>query len=427
MLLGIVELEERVEEKRGDMATLRRVLAELEDRKTDRAGRLRRKVTAMLDGLELPLGKPSAKPTAAQEPELPGFNPKRTRGSVIPNLVRPSRKQLQVELGKVRAERQSSPPENKPVVPPTVPLPEIEEPVVSPPPPRQPPTLVMSRMMDLIDYVIAVEKDKLKTVTDVSDHKGFHCTHDELAHLPGVSFNAIDGGETAWLQVERLPKQVPPIPGDPLLAPWVALSDDPAVQPHLREGLSLAECKTAGIALEQDHPGISLIDLPEREDVEAAFPAYVAGPWSDWSRQERPRRASMALYGNLFALQATLSAPDGAPQEFVCGIGYAALVRGGNRLRYPLLTVPLDIELDRHSHVISIIPREEAPPSVEVDPLDAMGFTQVDAWRKDACRILEGLEDDPLSPFASGTYDPILRQAAALLNITGAISGRRRR
>ncbi|GGD60879.1 AAA family ATPase [Erythrobacter arachoides] len=416
MQRGINELEKLVEETRADPTTLRRVLAELSHRETDRAGRLRGKIKAMLDGLELPLAEPQTQSAVATEPELLGFNPNRKGGLVIPNLVGASRTALKAELKKVQSEKQSNSLENRPQVPETAAAAPIVEPVANPTKPRQPPSLVVSRMLDLIDYVIAVEKDKLKTVTDVGEHKGFHRTHDELVDLPGVSFNVIDGGEAAWLQVERLAKLAPPVPVDPLLATWVVLSDDPVVQPRLRESLSEAECKKAGIALEPDQPGIALIDLPQREDVETALASYVAGPWSAWSRQERPRRASIALYGNLFALQASLSAPDGTPQEFVCGIGYAGLSHDGKRLRYPLLTVPLEIELNRHSHVLSVIPREEVAPSAEVDPLDAMGFAQVDAWRKDARRTLDGLEDDPLSPFAPGTYDRILGQAAALLD-----------
>jgi very-short-patch-repair endonuclease len=271
-------------------------------------------------------------------------------------------------------------------------------------------------MIDLIDYVIAVEKDKLKIVTEVADHRGFHRTHDELAALPGVSFNSVDASGSAWLQVERLSKLSPPVPADPSLAPWIVLSDEPTIEPRLRESLSSSECRTAGITVEPGQSGIAWSNLLHRDAISTALNDYIAGPWSDWSHRERPRRASMALYSELFALQAVLSAPDGPPQELVCGIGYAALLRNGERLRYPLLTVPLDIELDANSHVISVVPREEVTPSPEVDPLDAMGLVQVDAWRKDARRILQALEDDPLTPFAPSTYDQILRQAAALLD-----------
>ncbi len=419
MQKSIVDLERLVEAMRHDPATLRRVLSELGNRDTDRARRLHLKITAILDGLELNLSPPLAKPSVPVEPELPGFTPPAAKAAPIQKSAPLGQAELHAMLNKARVENKTEMPTNGPraaTVSPTSSDPGLDEAAGVPLVGRATPPRVASRMNDLIDYVIAVEKDKLKTVIDVSDHKGFHRTHDELAALPGVAFNTVDGGETVWLQVERLAKILPPVPADRVLAPWTVLSDDPAVQPRLRESLSAAECQKAGLKLENAQSGIARADLPEREALEAAFNAYSAGAWLEWSKRERPRRASMALYGSLFAMQGLISAPDSTPQEFVCGIGYAGLVRDGKRLRYPLLTVPLDIELDRKSHVISVIPREEVPPSAEVDPLDAMDLVNVDAWRKDARRILEGLEDDPLSPFVPSTYDPILQQAAALLD-----------
>jgi hypothetical protein len=278
------------------------------------------------------------------------------------------------------------------------------------------PPLIVSRMIDLIDYVISVEKDKLKIVTDVADHRAFNRNSVQLAELPGVHFNAVDGDEVAWLKVERLAKVPPPLPDDEALRAWAILFDDPSKQPRLRDGLTATECQQAKIELEPDQSSMPLHDYSGRETIETTFASYLDGPWTAWAGQEMPRRETMALYGSLFALQAALAAPDGTPQEFVCGIGYAALARGGKRLSYPLLTVPLDIELDHKSHVISVVPREEVAPSIEADPLDVLELKQVDAWRNDARRILDALDDSPLSPFAPETYDTILRQGAALLD-----------
>ena len=426
MQKSIVELERLVEQMRHDPATLRRVLAELSKRETDRAKKLHLKITAILEGLELDLSPPSAKPTPPVEPTLPGITAPARTPLDLPNLVHPRKEQLRKKLEKERVATEPEVPEPEPQATPNSPQPpysHIDEQPSNVPKSARTPSLVESRMSDLIDYVIAVEKDKLKTVTDVSDHKGFHRTHDELAGLPGVTFNRVDGNDVAWLQVERLTKLAPPIPEHPLLAPWIVLSDDPATQPRLRESLTAGECQRAGIPVEDGHTGMARSDLPQQDELDSAFQNYVAGPWTQWSHRERPRRITMALYGSLFALQASLSAPDGTPQEFVCGIGYAVVVRDGKRLRYPLLTVPLDIELDRSSHVLSIVPREEVAPSIEADVLDAVGLGQVDAWRRDARAVLDGLEDDPLSPYASGTYDPILQQAAALLDAQAQYRG----
>src|SRR3546814_8836640 len=43
-------------------------------------------------------------------------------------------------------------------------------------------------------------------------------------------------------------------------------------------------------------------------------------------------------------------------------------------------------------------------------------LAQVDVWRKLAMRHIEELEDDALSPFVRSTFEPILQNAAALLD-----------
>ena len=276
--------------------------------------------------------------------------------------------------------------------------------------------LILARMLDLIDYVIAVEKDKLKLVTDVAEHRALHHNHDELAALPGIAFNRLSGEDVAFLTVERLNRKPPPEPAEMLLKAWLVLSDEPSREPRLRERLTAAECQAAEISLEDEAAGLDLDEFADADAIRDGLAAYMVGPWADWVKAEVPRRKTIAFYGALFALRQALAAPDGVPQELVCGLGYAALIRSGKRLLYPLLTVPLDIELDSISHVISLVPRAEAKPGVEADPLDALGLAQVDAWRKLATRHIDELEDDALSPFIRSTYEPILQNAAALLD-----------
>lgn len=404
---SISELEKLVGEMRHDGMTLARVSAELNHRDTDRSARLRNRVTAIQQGLELRLTQNSPEPEVpfpapADQPSPPSTDMKAT----LPNRPEQASERSPESL----SVRQGPGPASEPVdILPADTSDHLAAVEAAPP-------IVVSRMLDLIDYVISVEKDKLKIVTDVNDHRAFNRTFDKLAPLPGVHLNSVEGDEVAWLKVERLAKLAPPAPVDEVLKAWTVLFDDPRMEPQLRETLSAIECQQAGIELEPGQPSATLDLLPDEDDIKAAFADYVAGTWTEWAEREVPRRETMALYGSLFALQAVLSAPDGTPQEFVCGIGYAALLRGGKRLCYPLLTVPLDIELDHKSHVISVMPREEVAPSVETDPLDVLELKQVDRWRQDARRVLDGLEDSPLSPFAPETYDTILRQAAALLD-----------
>lgn len=418
---SIAQLEQLVEQHRLDRQRLEIIAAELHHRDTDRAHRLRAKITSILDGLELQLSLQPVGTAAAPDTTAFGLDLSPTRN--------PRRNRLDALRAKLDIEPEPAPEDRLPVIPiaeedeptseATEPTATIDRSSILAAPSRTVDAadpLVLSRMLDLIDYVIAVEKDKLKLVTDVAEHRALHRAHDELAGLPGIAFNRTSGEDIAFLTVERLNRKPPPEPAGQLLKAWFVVSEDPAREPRLRERLSAAECKAVEIDLDDDAAGLDLDDYAEADALRDGLAAYIAGPWADWAKAEIPRRKTIGFYGALFALRQALAAPDGIPQELVCGLGYAALFRSGKRLLYPLLTVPLDIELASVSHVISLIPRAEARPGVEADPLDALGLVQVDVWRRQAMRHIEELEDDPLSPFVRSTFEPILQNAAALLD-----------
>ena len=426
---GIAELEKLVDQDGVKSFTLTSVLDELKHRDTDRAARLRRRIGVIRQNFKT--GQPFLPARAAPAQSDP---PKTNRAAETtdlppPNLIQPqNRAQLRNMLRSARmrgsaedhttgseAQRMAEEPVTSEIIRlPGGPSIHAETTAMNAAIANSP--QITARMIDLIDYVVSVEKDKLKIVTDVADHRAFYRSNVQLAALPGVHFNSVDGDEVSWLKVERLAKIPPPAPEDEALRVWAVVFNEPSKPPRLREGLPAEEAREAGIECGPGSASHLLDEFADREAIEVAFTLYVDGPWADWAAKEAARRETITLYGSLFALQAALAAPDGVPQEFVCGIGHAALARDGKRLSYPLLTVPLDIEMDHKSHIISVVPREEVPPAVETDPLDVLELKQVDAWRNDARRILEALDDAPLSPYAPETYETILRQAAALLD-----------
>lgn len=417
----IAQLEQLVEQERSNRQRIEIIAEELRHRDTDRANRLRAKITAILEGLELELSSQPLSSAALPDTLGLGFDFSPSNNAPVDRLKAVGTK-LEIEPEPSMPARRLS----TPLAASDAPAPELTEPTVqidrrtmSVTMPQIVDTadpLILTRMLDLIDYVIAVEKDKLKLVTDVAEHRALHRSHDELAELPGIAFNRISGEDAAFLTVDRLNRKPPPEPTAPLLKAWLVLSDDPAREPRLRERLTAEECQAAEIALEDKAAGLDFEEYAEAEAIRVGLVAYTTGPWADWVNSEGPRRKTIAFYGALFALRQALAAPDGLPQELVCGLGYAALVRNSKRLLYPLLTIPLDIELDPISHVIALVPRAEARPGVEADPLEALGLVQVDAWRKLAVRHIEELEDDALSPYIRATFEPILQNAAALLD-----------
>lgn len=72
---SIAQLEQRVEQSRADRQKLQIIAAELKHRETDRARRLRAKITAILDGLELTLTPPVSSPVVSEESAAPSERP----------------------------------------------------------------------------------------------------------------------------------------------------------------------------------------------------------------------------------------------------------------------------------------------------------------------------------------------------------------
>lgn len=276
------------------------------------------------------------------------------------------------------------------------------------------------RLIDLIDYVEATERDKLKIELDYRRHNGFVATEEEVGGLPGVSLDCGDEEDPIWLRVDRLARIAPPVPADRELALWLSLRDDVAAVPFLK-----AEVATAGlielrcIAAEDAPERIALADYQRREELETEFQQWLEWHWTPWVEREKPRRETIKLYNALYMLRQQLEGITDIPVELVCGIGFATLFRDSKRLRYPLLTMALELTLDEKSHAIEVHPRLEANPAIEIDPLDRMGLHGLDQWRSASEKFLAALDDEALSPFAAESFEPILRQAAALFDPDG--------
>ena len=95
-----------------------------------------------------------------------------------------------------------------------------------------------SRLIDLINYVEATERDKLKTVLDVAQHKGFNYAEADLVDLPGVVLNRTLSDDVIWLEVARLSKRPPPAPVDVELRCWISLFDNTETAPKIRSEMT---------------------------------------------------------------------------------------------------------------------------------------------------------------------------------------------
>ena len=177
--------------------------------------------------------------------------------------------------------------------------------------------------------------------------------------MPGIETDLKVAGDHIWLRVPRLVASKPHGVSDNFKG-LIRVSDDP------NGPLPVAD---EAAFLHRLHKATEGKSEQERKDLETRGRAALAKAveaytvlWQSWAEGERPRRKTIALYGDLFALKQQLEAEETAkPQEFVWGIGVAAwkLSFEGSSFdfEYPFLTQAVEISLDDRSMAIEIRPR----------------------------------------------------------------------
>lgn len=241
-----------------------------------------------------------------------------------------------------------------------------------------------------------------------------------LAGLPGVEFDLKVAGDHVWLRLQRLEAHAPPpIPG--LLKDVIRMSADPnGPKPALDEAAFGLRLRRAGLdqASEERTKGKSF----DRETITKALEGYRT-LWESWAEGERPRRKSIDLYGDLFALKHQLESEETAkPQELVWGMGVATwelfCEEGPVAFEYPLLTQAVEITMDESTLALDIRPRS-TPSRVELDALIACGVLGATEVERAMRGHLERHPDQPVTPFDSSSYSDVLKLAAGGLDSQG--------
>ena len=164
-----------------------------------------------------------------------------------------------------------------------------------------------------------------------------------LLDLPGLHFDLQFPGDNVWLQIERLDESRAPGPVDGDYSSIITVSDNPAKPPVLVE-----QALHQRIREQQDQnpeSDIAVIESEVRAQALAALTTYLV-QWHEWAEHEKPRRRTISLYGDMFALMQQMETGKSA-RELVWGIGVSAWTLTINDVQqgfnYPLLTQALDI------------------------------------------------------------------------------------
>jgi very-short-patch-repair endonuclease len=290
---------------------------------------------------------------------------------------------------------------------------------------------------NLLGYAEEILKAGERVVSDLS-RDALACFHEsEIAGLEGVTVPP-DDRDGCWLRIERLRETAAPLPDDAYM-PWLVPPDavaapfgPPTLRPTLmiRAGLEDAsELVEAGLAVQDDVMRAKgegaddgtvdvLLRLSNLTEFQAAFDAWLAGPWAEWERAERPRRKSIAFYNRLFEFQQrSASMGDDTPMEIVFGVGIARWAHALGRVNAPLVEASVELELDPDDGAITVRPRP-LPPRVALRPFDALDLPGVGRLQKEASQQLECSYDDRdvgFSPHERHTFEPVLRLCHARL------------
>ncbi|MCD2451067.1 AAA domain-containing protein [Methylicorpusculum oleiharenae] len=299
----------------------------------------------------------------------------------------------------------------------------------------------------LLEYIEEQTKDINPKAFRISSHSGFAKQSHQLAGLPGVDFDIRLEGDHLWLRIERLEAYPQPkIPDQ--LKEFLNVTNDPFQQPPTLEqylahllnlradapdvlpiGKDVAKPgQEDWIEQEQDYFPTENIQesLDNQKDLnqeKLVFLEYL-DKWNAWANSERPRRKSISLYGDLFALKHQIEAEETAkPQEFIWGVGISTwqipFGEGTVNFEYPILTQAVELSIDEKSMALEVRPRA-TDTRVEMEAFVACsipGAADVEHAIKDQ---LQRHKDRPVTPFDSSSYIDVLKLAASNLDSNGS-------
>ena len=280
----------------------------------------------------------------------------------------------------------------------------------------------------LLDYVVEQSKEIDPRAFNLATVVDFKRYPKDLAGLPGVDFDIKVEGDHIWLQVLRLDAKSAPTIFEEALRSFLTVEDDPSGQPpRLNETALKHQRAVDGKTMGEQQAAAE--DADRRARATQVLGQYTQ-MWHAWAEGEKPRRKTISLYGDLFALKGRLEAEETAkPSELVWGMGIASWRFAGRvtesgtsavavDFQYPLLTQVVEIDLDSQTHTLSVRPRA-IEPRLEFDAFGACQLPGSADVEKQAKLLMAREAEHPMTPFDISSFEPILKLAAGSLNEKG--------
>lgn len=238
--------------------------------------------------------------------------------------------------------------------------------------------------------------------------------------MPGLEFDLSVEGDHIWLRVPRLAADSPPKPPDTHKALLRVSLDPDGAPPSINEAALLQNL--SAVLKDKGTEERSKIEASTRAAAARALESYSAS-WNSWAEGERPRRKTIALYGDLFALMHQMETEETSkPLELVWGVGIASwfLSYEGKHVEfeYPILTQAIEISLDEKSMDIELRPRS-TETRVEVDAFIACDVNGATAVERRVREHLLANKERPVTPFDPSSYSDVLKLVAGNLDSEG--------
>jgi len=252
-------------------------------------------------------------------------------------------------------------------------------------------------LFKLLEYIGEQAKDIDPRGYRLEAHKYFIRRREDIAGLPGVEFDLKVAGDHIWLRVPRLEANSPPPLPEKQKGIFRISQDPDGPLPSLDEGVFLHRLNKAseGKSIEERAD----LERNSRASTTKAMEEYTS-LWKSWAEGERPRRKTIGLYGDLFALKHQLEAEETAkPQELIWGIGISSWQLNFDgfpvAFEYPLLSQSIEISLDEQTMVLDLRPRA-TETRVEMDAFVACQVTGAAGVERTMRDHLAGHKDRPV-------------------------------
>lgn len=257
-----------------------------------------------------------------------------------------------------------------------------------------------TRVLSLIDFLAAYDSRRNPPVHDIADYGMFRLIE---AAIPAVPDVILTPGADTWLSVqfcERPLRPVLPSELEPLFGPASRIS------PTVRPQASLPAKESDGERHDDPPKAPSETTDDERLLLERAE-LWLSRLWEPWSRRCEEVSAAKSLYRDLFEQRELLST-DRESLELCWGFGRVKWRPEGQgvSIDYPMLSTPVEIDLDPATNEIRVRPSGaleiEALYVSDVQLADANGFKAIrEAWAADETGI---------DPWNCSELDDILRR-----------------